>query len=107
MAGMMVAPMIVLMPLMMSSMYPDQKLNLIVYLGSLALFLSFFFFTRAQTFIGDKQFLRSMIPHHSGAILMCEKASFTDAEIRTLCDEIIKGQKNEIEQMTKILDRLK
>lgn len=31
------------------------------------LFIAAFGFTRAQTFIGDKQFLRSMIPHHSGA----------------------------------------
>jgi uncharacterized protein (DUF305 family) len=34
--------------------------------------------------VGDKQFLRSMIPHHAGAILMCEKASIKDAEIRAL-----------------------
>jgi uncharacterized protein (DUF305 family) len=26
-----------------------------------------------QGAVGDDQFLRSMIPHHSGAILMCEQ----------------------------------
>jgi len=106
MAGMMAAPMILLMPLMMSSMYPSKKLNLVVYTGSVAIFLILFWFMREQSFIGDRQFLRSMIPHHSGAILMCEKASLNDPEIKSLCDGIVKGQKSEIDQMKKILNRL-
>ena len=106
MAGMMVAPMIILMPLLMRKMYPDSKLNLIVYATSAILFLTLFFFTREQTFIGDRQFLRSMIPHHSGAILMCEKSKIEDAEIKALCGEIIKSQSSEIEQMKKIMERL-
>lgn len=106
MAGMMVAPMIILMPLMMHKMYPNKKLNLIVYVASSALFLILFFFTREQSLIGDRQFLRSMIPHHSGAILMCEKAKIEDPEIKTLCDGIIKGQQSEIEQMKRILERM-
>lgn len=106
MAGMMVAPMIILMPLLMRKMYPNPKLNLIAYSASIVLFLVFFFFTREQTFIGDRQFVRSMIPHHSGAILMCEKAKIEDAELKALCSEIIKGQSSEIEQMKRILDRM-
>jgi len=106
MAGMMAAPMIIMMPLMMRKMYPNSKLNLIAYTVSAVLFLALFFFTREQSFIGDRQFLRSMIPHHSGAILMCEKAKVEDAEIKTLCGEIIKSQSDEIEQMKKILERL-
>ena len=46
-----------------------------------------------------------MIPHHSGAILMCERASLKDAEIRELCRGIIAGQAAEIEQMKTILAR--
>lgn len=46
-----------------------------------------------------------MIPHHSGAILMCEKASLTDAEIKSLCSEIVAAQKKEIAQMEAILAR--
>lgn len=44
-------------------------------------------------------FLRSMIPHHSGAILMCAKAPLRDAEIQRLCKTIIAGQADEIRQM--------
>jgi uncharacterized protein (DUF305 family) len=40
-----------------------------------------------------------MIPHHAGAILMCEKASLNDAEIRQLCMDIISGQQTEIDRM--------
>lgn len=106
MAVMMVAPMVVLMPLMMKEMYTDKKKNLVVYAGSFAILALFYFFVREQTLIGDKQFLRSMIPHHSGAILMCEEAKIEDAEIKTLCADIIEGQKKEVEQMESILNRL-
>lgn len=47
-----------------------------------------------------------MIPHHSGALLMCGQASITDAELKKLCTEIIEGQQKEIEQMKAILARL-
>jgi len=47
--------------------------------------------------------LRSMIPHHAGAILMCEQAPIRDAEIRKLCETIISGQQAEIDQMKRKL----
>jgi uncharacterized protein (DUF305 family) len=46
-----------------------------------------------------------MIPHHSGAILMCSKASIKDLEIKSLCGEIIRSQCPEIVQMEAILAR--
>ena len=105
MAIMMATPMVVMMPLMMPAMYPDRKLNRLIYLGSAALFLLAFAGIRAQAFVGDTQFLRSMIPHHSGAILMCERAAIKDPEIKALCGEIIRSQKQEIAQMKQILHR--
>jgi uncharacterized protein (DUF305 family) len=60
---------------------------------------------RTQAAVGDDDFLRSMIPHHSGAILMCEKASLTDAEIIELCARIVRSQAEEIAQMQSILAR--
>jgi uncharacterized protein (DUF305 family) len=61
---------------------------------------------RQQTLVTDSQFLRSMIPHHSGAILMCGEAPLQDAEIRKLCESIIASQQQEIDQMNAILRRL-
>ena len=92
MAIMMATPMTVMMPLMMGSMYPDRKLNLIVYVGCALLFVLAFIGIRTQALVGDTQFLRSMIPHHSGAILMCEQANIKDPEIKSLCGEIIESQ---------------
>ena len=62
-----------------------------------------FMFIRRQTAIGDRQFLRSMIPHHAGAIVMCEHAFVRDAEIKRLCQNIIASQQAEIDQMKTIL----
>ena len=95
-----------MMPLMMRSMYPDRTLNLIVYLGSASLFVGSFAAIRTQALVGDSQFLRSMIPHHSGAILMCEKAQISDPEIASLCRQIIRSQAQEIEQKKAIRQRL-
>ena len=44
-----------------------------------------------------------MIPHHSGAILMCDDASLQDPRIRELCKTIVKGQQEEIDQMRDML----
>lgn len=39
--------------------------------------------------VGDKQFLKPIIPHHAAAILMRKKASVTDPEIKELIKNII------------------
>jgi len=106
MAGLMGAPMVIIELLVMRAMYPDMKLNMIFGGVAFAALLFFFLGIRAQTAVGDVQFVKSMIPHHSGAVLMCDRAAITDAELKTLCGEIIKGQQQEIEQMKQILARL-
>ena len=103
MAGLMTAPMVVIELLLMSGMYKNQRLNAIIIAASCALGLVFFAFIRQQTAISDRQFLRSMIPHHSGAILMCQDASIQDARIKELCRTIIAGQQAEIDQMRALL----
>ena len=102
---MMVTPMALVMLAAMRSMFPSRKRNLLVIAGALIVFAVSFYGMRTQAAIGDEQFLRSMIPHHSGAILMCQEASITNPEIRALCDEIIAAQRREIEQMKAILEQ--
>ena len=106
MAGMMTAPMVIFELIMMRSMYQDKRLNLVILVISLIALVGFFLLIRQQTAISDTQFLRSMIPHHSGAILMCERSSIHDPEIQALCDAIIQSQQTEIDQMKVILQRL-
>jgi hypothetical protein len=106
MAIMMATPMVVMMPLMMSSMYPDRKLNMAIYAGGAVLFVLAFIGIRGQLLVGNEEFLGSMIPHHSGAILMCERSNITDPEIKSLCGEIIESQRREISEMKAIMNRL-
>ena len=101
----MVAPSVVIMIILMKEMYPKKKLNVALSLASVLIFVLSFVFIRQQTLVGDKQFIRSMIPHHSGAILMCQQASLTDPEVLGLCEEIVSSQEREIAQMKAILAR--
>jgi hypothetical protein len=99
MAGLMTAPMVVIELLVMYSLYENKRLNVIILAASTIAAILFFIFIRQQTAISDREFLRSMIPHHAGAILMCEQASLEDPEIKELCDTIISGQQAEIDLM--------
>jgi len=103
MAGLMTAPMVVIELLLMSGMYKNKKRNALLIAGSCVAGIAFFLFIRQETAISDRQFLRSMIPHHSGAILMCNEASLQDQRILELCKTIVAGQQQEIDQMRAIL----
>lgn len=103
MAVLMASPMTGLMVLSIPSMYPDRVKTLAVLVLSLVLGLGSWFAIREQWGVGDRQFLRSMIPHHSGAILMCQKADLTDPAILSLCERIVASQRDEIVQMERLL----
>lgn len=106
MAVTMWAPMGVFMLATMPGMFPNRRMNLLLYAGFILLTVLSFWATRAQVFIDDRHFVDSMIPHHSGAILMCREADIEDAELVRLCGEIIEAQRREIEQMEAIGTRL-
>ena len=106
MAGLMAASMMVIELAVMAGMYANRKLNAAILAASLAALVACWFLIREQGGVGDRQFLRSMIPHHSGAILMCREAERADAELKTLCNSIIAAQREEIEQMRAILARI-
>lgn len=105
MAALMTAPMVVIEIVLMAEMYKNKMANRFIVAGSVVVLALCFFLIRAQTAVGDVQFLKSMIPHHSGAILMCNRAPITDSEIKKLCQKIIQGQQSEIDQMKAILAR--
>lgn len=99
MAGIMTIPMIFIELLLMRSMYANKKINIAIILSSLALFITLIIFIRKQTAISDKEFIRSMIPHHAAAILMCKEAYLSDPEIIQLCKNISSSQQSEIDFM--------
>lgn len=106
MAGLMASPMLIIELLLMNKMYPNKKFNAMLMGLGVVLLLFFWFGIRKQTAVGDVQFLKSMIPHHAGAILMVEESSLQDPEIRKLADDIIKAQHQEIEFMKKKIEEL-
>ena len=103
MAGLMAAPMLLIELWLMSSMYPDRRRNLILAGVTVAFMLFCWWGIRTQAAVTDRQFIRSMIPHHAGAILMCEENRLKDPELVKLCQEIITSQKQEIAQMKQLL----
>lgn len=100
------APMGIIMLLAMRSMYANKKANVAMLVVFALLAVGSFTATRTQAATDDQQFIKSMIPHHSGAILMCREASLTDPELTALCEDITTGQRSEIEQMEQIQERL-
>ncbi len=106
MAGLMTAPMVIIEIFLMGEMYENKNANRMIVAVSMLALGAFFVMIRQQTAVADKQFLRSMIPHHAGAILMCENASITDAEVKELCKNIISGQQSEINKMKAKLNAL-
>lgn len=99
----MVAPMAVVMLLMMGGMYKNKKLNIGILAGSVLVFVVTLVFLREQTFIGDRQYMKAMIPHHSSAILTSENAAISNAETQKLAAEIIEAQEKEIKLMKQLL----
>ena len=59
---------------------------------------------RNQVVIGDVNFMKSMIPHHSIAINNARKASISDPRVRKLADEIIEAQVREIAEMKLLIE---
>lgn len=104
MAALMTAAMVLIELLVMARMYPDKRLNAILLAVSVLVLVASWLGIREQAAIGDRQFLRSMIPHHAGAILMCSEAPVTDPRIRALCRDIVSSQEEEIRAMKALLD---
>ena len=106
MAVLMVSSMVLVMVAVMWKMFASKVVNLAIVAVAAVLFIATFGALRSEALVGNEQFLRSMIPHHSIAIHTCLNANISDAEISELCDQIVSSQRSEIAQMREILERL-
>jgi hypothetical protein len=100
----MIAPMALVMLGFMGGMYKNRRLNIVIVVVSAAVFAAALIGLRTQAFIGNRQFMKAMIPHHSSAILTSRKADLQGQETRKLAQEIIESQEREIEQMRQMLE---
>lgn len=106
MALLMGAAMAVIMLSFMLSMYQNKRVNIVIYIGSVVVFALTLWLIRSQATVGDAEYMKAMIPHHSIAIMTSERAQITDPRVRKLADEIIAAQRREISEMKYLINEL-
>jgi uncharacterized protein (DUF305 family) len=103
MALVMGAAMAVVMLAFMLGMYKSRAVNIAIFAGAGVVFALALWLARSQAAVGDVSYMRSMIPHHSIAILTSERARIDDPRVRALADEIIEAQRREIDEMRRLI----
>ena len=102
----MIAPMVLIMMGFMWGMYKNKVWNYAIMGAAVLTFILCYAGLRQQTFISDVQWMKAMIPHHSSAIMVSQKAHLKDPEAIKLAGEIIEAQEREIAEMQKMIYRL-
>lgn len=90
----------------MWSMYKGMAIKVAVLAGAIVLGVVLLTVNRGQALIGDTDFMKSMIPHHSIAINNARRAKISDPRVRRLADEIISSQVREITEMKLLIEDL-
>jgi len=96
--------MAIIMLLFMLAMYKDKTKNMLILILALVMFIVSLWLVRSQASVADTAWMKSMIPHHSIAILTSERASIEDVRVRKLADEIIQAQRREIAEMQWLIE---
>ncbi len=106
MTFLMIAPMVVIMMGFMWGMYKNKVWNYAIMGVAVLTFILCYAGLRQQTFVSDVQWMKAMIPHHSSAIMVSQKAHLKDPEAIKLAEEIIEAQEKEIAEMRRMIYRL-
>ena len=104
MALMMGGAMGVIMLGFMLGMYRNRRMNIAIFAGSALLFGVSLWLVRSQETVQDRSYMRSMIPHHSIAILTSERSELRDIRVCRLAEEIITAQRREIAEMEWLIE---
>jgi hypothetical protein len=88
----------------MWSMYTKNRVNVAIVLASVALMGGALYLSRSQQFVDDREYMKGMIPHHSIAILTSEHADIDDLRVCELANAIIRAQREEIAEMSWLID---
>ncbi|UWQ22090.1 DUF305 domain-containing protein [Jannaschia sp. W003] len=106
MAMLMGGTMLAIMLAFMLHMYRNRAVNVALFAASAVLFALGLWLVRSQVTVQDSSWMRSMIPHHSIAIMVSERAELSDPRVRKLADEIIAAQEREIAEMAYLIAAL-
>ncbi|WP_018148995.1 DUF305 domain-containing protein [Henriciella marina] len=88
----------------MLGMYKNTKVNIAIFAGGALMLLGALYLVRSQATVGDRSYMKAMIPHHSIAIMTSERANIEDVRVRELADEIIQAQRREIKEMEWLIE---
>ncbi len=106
MALVMGATMAVIMLVFMLGMYDNRSANIAIFIGSVIVFIVSLWLVRSQATVDEVSYMKAMIPHHSIAILVSERAQIKDPRVRKLADGIISSQRREIAEMKAVIEEL-
>ena len=87
----------------MWKMYSGVAVKAAVLIGALVVGVGLLAINRDQTLIGDEDFMKAMIPHHSIAINNARKSDIRDPRVQRLANQIIESQVEEITEMELLL----
>ncbi|MGB4860562.1 MAG: DUF305 domain-containing protein [Dokdonella sp.] len=104
MTGLLVAPIVLIELALMWDMFPDRRRNVVITVVAFVATVFCWVGIREQLGVRDRQLIRSMIPSHAAAILMCEEAQLKNPELQRLCNEVVESHKAQIEQMKALLE---
>ncbi len=106
MAILMGATMAIIMLVFMLHMLTNRRWNMGIVIVSIVMIGISLFLVRSQTTVNDTSYMKAMIPHHSIAILTSKRANISDPRVRELADEIIEAQRQEIDEMKRLIEDL-
>jgi len=87
----------------MWGMYRPERAKIIVLAAAVVGGVALLAINRSQALIGDTDYMKSMIPHHSIAINNSRRADLRDPRVRYLADRITRDQVKEITEMKMLL----
>ena len=97
---------LIMLPFMWQ-MVKGKATKIAVLVGAVLVGAGILVINRDQTLIGDEQFMKSMIPHHSIAINNARKSDIRDPRVQRLANQIIESQVREIGEMKWLLADIK
>lgn len=94
------------MAAIMLKMYKNRAANVAIIIDTVAVFAGSLWLVRSQATVGNVDYMKAMIPHHSIAILTSSRAHIKDPRARELADQIIEAQIREIGEMKALIAEL-
>ena len=88
----------------MLNMYKNTKANIGIVLVGLMLIGLGTYLDRSQATVGDVEFMKAMIPHHSLAITRSERFNVEDVRVCDLAVAISEAQRREIDEMDWLIE---